>query len=130
MGSRVVARHVLQKIDHEDLRVYMVWLPIFDADDPEAAASSAQRISDNRVTHYWGSDLELTQAFKGPIGLEEGKAWDIFVLYDADALWADTIPKPSSFMHQRLPLPEERTLDARDLAKEVRALLPEARDSK
>lgn len=125
MGSRVVARHVLQKIDHEDLRLYMVWLPILDDDDREAAQRSANRILDPRVTHYWGSDQELTRAFKAPLGLEEGKAWDIFVLYDDDAAWADEVPSPFSFMHQRLPLPEERTLDARELAREVRSLLPE-----
>lgn len=124
MGSRVVARHVLQKIDSEQLQVYMVWLPIQDGDDREDAKRSANRIHDPRVTHYWGSDLALTEAFKAPIGLEEGHAWDVFLLYDEGTAWQGASPPaPVSYMHQRLPLPEERTLDARRLAEEVRALL-------
>lgn len=123
MGTRVVHRYILNRIDESNLRVFMVWLPISPGDDRAAAEGSASHITDPRVTHLLGADLVLTEVFKEPVGLEEGMAWDLFLLYDKGALWGETPPVPSSYMHQRLKLPIERTLDARVLADEVRALL-------
>lgn len=123
MGSRVVHRYVLNKIADDKLRVFMVWLPIHEGDDREDAVRSASRISDPRAIHLWGPDLELTEVFKEPVGLEEGPAWNLYLLYGPDARWGETVPEPVSFMHQRLKLSTDRTLDARALADEARALL-------
>lgn len=127
MGARVVHRYVLKQIPDHRLSVYMVWLPINAGDGLEVAQRSARPVSDPRVAHFWIPDHSLAEAFKAPIGLEEGTAWDVFLLYGRDARWGEQIPSPVSFMHQGLKLSEDRVLDARKLADEVRALLANAR---
>lgn len=123
MGSRVVQRHVLKQVDAPDLAVYYAWLPIHEVDDLKFAAASASAVADPRLTHFWDGPDTLTKAFKAPIGLTEGKAWNVYLVYGRDAKWGDVPPKPLSFMHQRLPLAADRVLDARKLADEVRAAL-------
>lgn len=125
MGARVVRRHVLDEVEDEDLRVYMVWLDIREGDSLAAAEENAARLRDSRVTHYWIPDDELTKRMREVVGMSEGRAWDVFLLYDRHAAWGAGVPHPSSYMHQSLPLPEERSLDARKLADEVRDLLSE-----
>jgi hypothetical protein len=126
MGARVVFRHVVTKIADPNLRVYIVWLPIHAGDNLAVTQDIAGPLADPRVRHFWVPEDSLTQVFKRPLGMSEGKAWDVFLLYDGKAEWGETPPVPSSYMHQRQPLPTERTLDARTLAAEARRLLAPA----
>lgn len=123
MGARVVQRYVMNEISDPDLSVYMVWLPINPGDDLEQAHVAAEPVRDPRVEHFWIPDPEIPELFKTPLGMDGGSAWDVFLLYGADAEWGDDLPVPDSFMHQGQPLPAERVLDARALADEVRAQL-------
>ena len=123
MATRVVDRHLLKKISDDRLRVYMVWLPILDRDNREVAQQSANAVQDPRVTHYWIADDAISHAFAPAVGLKEGRAWDIVLVYATDTTWGEDLPEYESYMHQQLPLPLERRLDARLLADKVRALL-------
>lgn len=124
MAARVVDRHLLKKISDERVQVYMVWLPILERDSREVAQSSANAVDDPRVSHFWIPDDAITHEFTSMVGLEKGaRAWDIVLVYEEGTTWGETLPKHTSYMHQQLPLPKERQLDARRLADEVRALL-------
>jgi len=124
----VVQRHVVNEISNPDLKVYMVWLPINPGDDYEQAQNSAQAEDDSRVEHFWIPDPTIPELFKKPLGMTEGTAWDVFLLYDRQAGWGDELPVPTYFMHQGRPLPADRILDARKLADEVRRLLKDSTD--
>jgi len=116
----------LDRIDDDRLRVYFVWLDINDGDSSSAARRAASKIQDPRATHYWIPDDTLTRLFTGAVGMDGGRAWDVFMLFDPEATWSPIgPPTPTSFMYQNLPLPKEGILDARVLAQEARELLPE-----
>jgi hypothetical protein len=124
IAARTVQRHVLEAIDDDRLRVYVVWEPIKKNDNRAAAAESTPLMTDPRVTHFWTDSLQLAEALKAPIALEKSPAWDVFLLYSPDARWEDAVPRQSSFLHQLGDaLPADRKFDGIKLAKEVRALL-------
>ncbi|MEA2562153.1 MAG: hypothetical protein QOH06_3657 [Acidobacteriota bacterium] len=124
IAARVVQRHVLEQIEDDRLRVYVVWEPIKKNDDRNAAVESTALMTDPRVTHFWTDSLQLAEALKAPIALEKSPAWDVFLLFAPDARWEDAVPKPSSFLHQLGDaLPADRKFDGIKLAGEVYALL-------
>ena len=123
MGARVVHRYVVNEIEDADLEVYLVWLPILPADDRAQAEAAAEMEWDPRVRHFWIADPSIPELFQEPVGLAEEKAWNVYLLYDRDARWAERAPRPRSLMHQGRKLPADRQLDGRKLADEVRALL-------
>lgn len=63
--------------------------------------------------------------FKPALGLKDGVAWDVYLVYPPGVEWSTTHPpKPSSFMHQLHELPTARRLDATKLATEIHATIP------
>lgn len=127
VGARLVQRYVLEREEADDLRVYLVWEPILEADDGAAAGAAAALVRDPRVAQFWASDRSVGEAFRDPLGLAAGSpAWDVFLLFGPEAVWDDTAPEPAFFMHNHPELPEARRLDGEALAREVAALLPGA----
>lgn len=122
----MVQRYVLDEISDVQLKVYMVWLPINPGDTLEQARRSAQAEDDPRIEHFWIPDPTIPALFKKPLGMTEGSAWDVFLLYGRRAEWGEELPVPTYYMHQGRPLPSDRILDARKLADEARVLLMEA----
>lgn len=86
------------------------------------------RLSDARVIQYWDGKCDLVEAYKTilPTKQEETgeylKAWDVFLLFPADAEWKEKPPAPSYWMHQ-LPLDPKLALDGETLANEMKKLL-------
>lgn len=118
--------NVLAKTDDERLRVYVAWVPMFrgrEADVPKAS----REVPDARAAHYWDGDSLLVKGFRETLGLNE-PAWDIFLLYGADARWdGERPPAPAFWMHQlgsaRRPRVNGPFLDAAVFLERTRALL-------
>ena len=120
----MVADKVLSKLENRDLAVYVVWTPVLGNDDLESAKSAVEAIEDSRATHYWDGDRALGQLFAQAVELPNGRgfAWDIYFVFRPDAVWKDTVPSPSDWMHQLAR--DERKLDGNKLRESVKALLP------
>lgn len=106
----MVKSEVLARIPSEDLRVYLVWLPILGGDTLDAARESAGTVGDPRVTHYWDPDLSFARSLGEVLsippsprrdqGLRTGTAWDIYVAYPRGATWEQA--PPTTFWMQQL----------------------------
>ncbi len=83
---------------------------------------ATKSLPDPRVSHYWDGDAVLAKSFAPVLGIKEGKAWDVFLLYDQNAEWKDTPPKPI-FWQEQLGISEETQLDGPKLKAEVDKLL-------
>lgn len=124
MGARVAQRHVLERIGDPRLRAYVVWAPILADDTEEAAKLAVAHLPDARVTHYWTRDKSVAEAFRAPLGLAEGPAWDVYLLYPPGVKWGNGTPVPWYYMHQLNDrLPAERRFNGAVLAEKVRELL-------
>lgn len=82
---------------------------------------ATKSLHDPRVTHYWDGDNVISQAYTPVLGLKE-EAWDVYLLYDKDAEWDDTPPKPV-FWQEQLGISDETKLDRVKLTAKMNELL-------
>ena len=82
---------------------------------------AVKRLDEPRATHWWDGDDILAHAYAPVLGIE-GEAWDVYLLYDKDAVWGDTPPKPV-FWQEQLGISDETQLNREKLTAEARKLL-------
>ena len=125
----MVQEKVLDKIDSDELQVFVVWLPMVEGDCRTIALKSTKRISDKRARHFWDPDKRaalgfaamLQSAFPKAIELPKGEyaAWDVYLVYDVRTKWKDVVPVPSDWMHQLGGVDPTRLLDGDKLRESV-----------
>ena len=92
-------RGVLDQLPGADVRVHVVWVPMFRGMERDVPAATRE-VPDSRASHYWDGNSVLTKRYRGTLGLGED-AWDMFLLYGPDARWEGDLPPPPVFwMHQ------------------------------
>lgn len=75
--------------------MYVVWVKRW-ALDTRAEIDGAGMI-DPRVTHLWDAGNVVGQGFLDQFGVDFGGLdYDFFLLFDPDATWGDTAPRPVS----------------------------------
>ncbi len=116
---------VLDRLPGRNVKVYSVWVPILPSDGSFAVGRATKYLPDSRVTHYWDGDAALVKGFAPVLGLGDGKAWDVYLLYDQNAEWTEAPPKPV-FWQEQLGISEESALDADKLTAEIERLLKES----
>src|SRR5262245_54291545 len=126
-GAREVQKTVLQKIHSDKLRVLVVWTPVLPWDNRDKALAAAKLIPDKRSTHLWDKARRLGKGYGKVLKLPGGGtlAWDVYMVFDAKALWKETSPAPPDWMHQLGQ--DSRRLDADKLRQEIDRLLQVAR---
>jgi hypothetical protein len=122
-----VVQDVLNELPSKAIKVYVVWEPIRLFDREAAARKSRALVPDRRARHFWAPDLKFAARVQAPIGLATEPAWDVYLLYTADAKWIGPgVPVPTDSMHQLSGrLPDAKLLDERDLTRRVRSLVDE-----
>lgn len=105
----------------QNIEVYSVWVPILPSDLKLTVGRATKTLPDPRVTHYWDGEGELVKGYAPVLGIDE-QAWDVYLLYDKDAEWKDTPPKPI-YWQEQLGISEETKLDAAKLMAEIQKLL-------
>ena len=84
----------MDKYVDEDLKAYVVWMPMLASDERDKWKASL--LDDSRMTHYWNGSQTVGRWFTenvkscdslGPV------AWDAYYLFDKDATWEDA-PAP------------------------------------
>jgi hypothetical protein len=80
-------------LDAKKLRAYVVWVPMLESDNLEAARLEASLYQDKRISHFWDDDSKLANEFGKKLGLDR-KAWDVYILYEKRG------KSPSFWMHQ------------------------------
>ncbi|MEM7586220.1 MAG: hypothetical protein AAF560_22705 [Acidobacteriota bacterium] len=123
MSARVVQRYVLDKIDDDRLRTYVVWGPMLGEETEADAPKGSVFLNDPRSSHFWTGAHTLVEALQDPIGLEDEPAWDVFLVYGPGVQWGETPPVPDYYMHHGRSLPEERHLNGNKLFEAVSRLL-------
>ena len=98
----MVQSELLEKIGDDRLTVHVVWTPVLQNDNRDAATVSQDLIPDPRATHYWDGDMVLGAAYGESVALPSGRdfAWDIYFAYDHGVQWGEAVPMPVDFAHQ------------------------------
>ena len=92
---------MLAKIPGEDLRTYVVWVPMNRALQRDVA-NATKEVWDPRASHYWDADGWLSNTYKDVLGgFPFEPAWDTYLVYGPGATWdGEQPPKPAYWMHQ------------------------------
>lgn len=105
--------------------VHVVWLPVLEEDDADAAADAADSIGRRRrVTHYWDDDRSISSAARAVLDLGARRrrvAWDIYLFYRPGAGWDEPLPVPDLWLHQ-LDISDQPSLDDRTLIGALREM--------
>ncbi len=121
-------KQVLEQVADANLRVYVVWLPMWPQAriglGERAARKETVRVPGSRVRHFWDGGRELGKAIAPNLKLSEGRtAWDVYLLFGPDARWDARPPTPDFWMHQLSDCPPELELRGEKMADKVRELL-------
>jgi hypothetical protein len=75
--------------------VYVVWVRRWAADAPSEIDGAG--MVDPRVTHLWDAGNVVGQGFLERLGVDFGGLdYDFFLLFDPDARWDGSPPRPDS----------------------------------
>ena len=116
-------KKILEAVKNTNLKAYVVWTPVLQEDDRQAAIKAVQRVSDDRATHFWDADKSLGFLLGKTVVLPRQRklAWDVYFVFDRSAKWDEAPPEPTDWMHQLGR--DERSLDGEKLRKVVEVLL-------
>ena len=112
--------------DEERLQTFVVHVPTLGA--REENVPGAMRVLDGpRVTHYWNGTGDLGEHFSTVLDLDGIYAWDVWMVYPADAEWeGEFAPAPDYWQHQHGIQNKGDEFDPPVLAARTRALLDQA----
>lgn len=115
---------VLDAIDSEDLAVHVVWMPVLQSDNFEAAKKAPALVPDGRALHYWDGDQDLGRLYGRIVELPRGRelAWDIYFVFEPGVIWEELPPYPSEWAHQ-LGLDDRNLNEGDQLQAAVKSLV-------
>jgi len=121
----VVRNDVLDHVTSPDLAAYLVWVPVLNEDNENAARRATVLVPDARASHYWAQSDSTGWDFQAALPLADESAWDVYLVYDRGVEWTGPDPPvPTYYMHQLVGrLPEGRMLDGPVLQKKIREIL-------
>lgn len=104
-GSRDMQAQVLEKIDFEKLKVFVVWFPLFaESDSREVALQKGSIYTDPRVVQFWQPDWTLGNLYGKvlpfPKSYQYKVAVDVYLVFDEQQTWGEEVPQPTAFMHR------------------------------
>jgi hypothetical protein len=75
---------------------------MYAADTREAAKEASLIFAgEDRVVQYFDGDKHFGRRLAGSLGAGDLQvAWDIYLLYDEEAIWDDLMPTPMEWVHQ------------------------------
>lgn len=102
---------LLEEKRRDDLRTFVVWLPILEGDTDAPSAITAGAVPDRHVRKAWDPErrigIEAARSLprtakrpcRMPTGREEPEAvsWDCVLVFEPGARWEETLPAPAWF---------------------------------
>lgn len=124
---RIVERFVMDQIDDQNLRVYVVWKVPDKPRSAEIVRIVAGLAPDPRITHFWSTDPSLAKLFEAMLAFHQPIS-NPCMLFGPERHW--TTPAPLPDLVRQSPNPGEKNpsstvprFNGSELAADVRRLL-------
>jgi hypothetical protein len=101
----------IKRVSDDRMRAYIVWLPIFGGDFQGEARKLSTSFKDRRVSYFLDPESETGKQFERVLKTERLIAWDVYLLYGAEASWEEEPPQPAFWMHQLTGVTKAPTFD-------------------
>ena len=103
-GAEAVKASVLDAYPDADIQVSVVWIDMLPSDNEGWALKSSALFGnppDRRLKQFHDPNKRTGRAFARDLLYKGGGvAWDVYLYYDKDAVWNDTLPEPVEWYHQ------------------------------
>lgn len=83
---------LLREINHQDVRVFVIWEPVLPTDFAAPSTAALARIPDARAAQYWDRERALSHLL-GEYN-RSTVVWDYIAVYAPGTVWQDVPPKP------------------------------------
>jgi len=96
-----MVKTLLGKFPSNDLSVFLIWIPMLDEDNLEAATARSSEVSDSRLTQAWDSSRQIGKLFAKTLNLQK-TVWNVYLVYArTKSNWdGNEIQPPTFWMHQ------------------------------
>ncbi|MFN7970960.1 MAG: hypothetical protein U0166_01180 [Acidobacteriota bacterium] len=118
---------VLGTLPAADLKVLVVWQPILEKDNRDAAGMNATVFEDPRMVHLWDGGNVQAKLWSPKLRLPKGQlAWDIFIVIPRGATWTGEDPPAPSYWSHQLEVPVGIKYNPAALRDAVKAALDDS----
>jgi len=114
---------VLNDVPDDRVRVYVIWDPIFGGNFDREAKKLSSSFPDKRVSYYKDPDSLAGALWERVLKTQREIAWDVYLLYGAEARWETEPPKPDFWMHQLSGVTIAPHLDVKKFTEELKGML-------
>lgn len=98
-GAGAAHEAILNCYPDAPIDVFIVWIRMLESDNQAAAERAARIFDDRRATQFYDGHQRVGSALADGL-INEGLAWDIYLLYRPGARWNAGPPKPAYWSHQ------------------------------
>jgi hypothetical protein len=79
----------------------VVWIPMLDSDEREAADRVSAMFGDAAVPQFWDGGQLLGKEVASSLGIADWVAWDVYLFYRPGAAWTEAgLPPPAAALAQ------------------------------
>jgi hypothetical protein len=115
----------LKSVTDARVKAYIVWLPIFGGDFKGEARKLSNSFRDKRVSYFLDPESLSGKQWERVLKTERFIAWDVYLLYGADANWKEEPPQPAFWMHQLSGVTKAPTFDEPTFRAKLKGMLDE-----
>jgi len=99
-GAQAVQQTVIEQMSKKDISVIIVWTNMLKSDDKENAFKAASMFKDPSVVQYFDAENRFGDMVARRLNPQGEKAWDIYMFFDKEDQWSNSIPRPFEYAHQ------------------------------
>ena len=109
----------------------MIWDPIFGGSFDREAKKLSSSFRDKRVSYFKDPDSFAGNLWARVLDIKNEReiAWDVYLLYDADAEWEPEPPQPGFWMHQLWGVTKAPRFDVPAFTAKLKDMLEEIKTS-
>lgn len=117
----------LKTVSDDRVRAYIVWLPIYGGDFEGEARKLARRLPDRRVSYFLDPESLTGNLWERVLKTGREIAWDVYLLYGAQAQWEQEPPPPDFWMQQLTGVTAAPRLDEPKFTEKLKEMLSKIR---
>ena len=121
----------MKDVPDDRVSVYVIWDPIFGGSFDREAKNLSNSFPDKRVSYFKDPSSLAGNLWERVLKTQNESeiAWDVYLLYEADAKWEKEPPQPGFWMHQLRGVTTAPRLDVPTLTAKLKDMLSELRTS-
>ena len=99
-GAQAVQQAVIEQMPKKDISVIIVWTNMLKSDNKDNAFKAASMFKDPFIVQYFDAENKFGDIVARRLSPMGEKAWDIYMFFDKDDQWTNSLPRPFEYAHQ------------------------------